>query len=57
MGKALITTHQARGPQVGTGGFGWGDSKSLKTLDNLEGPFGNAGFWVGNVGYITPKIT
>ena len=24
---------------------------------NLGGPFGNAGFWVGKIGYITAKIT
>ena len=24
--------------------------------NNLEGPFGNAGFWVENIGYITAKI-
>ena len=29
---------------------------SLKSLINLEGPFGNAGFCVGNIGYITAKI-
>ena len=42
---------------MATGGFGWGESKSLKTLDSLEGPFGNAGFRMGNIGYITAKIT
>ena len=29
---------------------------SLKSQNNLEGPFGNAGFWVGNIGYIIAKI-
>ena len=42
---------------MGSGGFGWGESKPLKTLDNLEEPFGNAGFWVGNIGLITAEIT
>ena len=37
---------------MGTGGFVWGESKSLKSLHNLEGPFGN----VGNIGYIAAKI-
>ena len=32
-------------------------NKPPKSLDNLEGPFGNVGFWVGNIGYITAKIT
>ena len=45
MGKTLITTKQARGWVGGyhrwePGGFGWRESKSLKSLDNLEGPFG-----------------
>ena len=43
MGKSLITTQQARGTIGGNWGF-WVGRKSLKTLDNLEGPFGNAGF-------------
>ena len=39
--KTLITTQQARGTTgVSPGGYGWGESKSLKSLDNLEGPFG-----------------
>ena len=60
MGKTLITTQHARGTTggtVGTRGFGWGESKLLKTLNNFEGPFGNVGFWVGNISYITSKIT
>ena len=52
--KPLLPPNKLWGPQVGTGGF-W--IKSLKSLDNLEGPFGNAGFWVGNIGCITAKIT
>ena len=28
-----------------------------RSLDNLEGPFGNAGFWVGNIGYLNTKTT
>ena len=48
--KTLITTKQARET---TGG----ENQSLKSLDNLEGPFENAGFWVGNIGYVTAKIT
>ena len=41
MGKTLITTQQARGTTGGNWEF-W--VKSLKSLDNLNGSFGNAGF-------------
>ena len=26
-------------------------------ITNIPGSFGNAGFWVGNIGYITAKIS
>ena len=55
--KTLIINQQARGTTSGNRGFWALRIKSLKTLDNLEGPFGNVGFWVGNTGYITAKIT
>ena len=52
-----MTTQQGRGTTGGNWDYGWGESKSLKSLNNVEGPFGNARFWVGNIGYVTAKIT
>ena len=40
-----------------TGVFGWGEPVTeMIKQPSLEGPFGNAGFWVGNIGYIIVKI-
>ena len=54
--KSLKTSQQSTGHIRETGVFGWGESKSLKSQNSLEGPFGNAGFWVGNIGYTIVKL-
>ena len=39
--ELLITTQQSRGGTLGSWGFGWGETKSLKTTYNLEQGWAN----------------